>query len=185
MRRKIVMPADVSGSALAELKDWLGISRPNEDDLLTGLLQSSLEMCEAFTGLAPLSQQVEERLPAQAGRYRLASQPVETILSVEALAQNSTRSPLAPEQFEISFEAAGCAVINFFADTEGQAIVITLSSGLASEWSALPPAIRQGIIRLSAHMFRDRDRQGNAGNGATPPASVTALWRPWRTVRLT
>lgn len=185
MRRKIVMPADVSGSALAELKDWLGISRPNEDDLLTGLLQASLEMCEAFTGQAPLSQQVEERLPTQAGRYRLSSQPVETILSIEALAQDGTRSPLLPEQFETSFEAPGCVAVNLFADTAGDAIVVTLRSGLASEWSALPPAIRQGVIRLCAHMFRDRDRDGNPGAGAVPPASVTALWRAWRTVRLT
>lgn len=49
-----------------------------------------------------------------------------------------------------------------------------------SDWSALPEALRHGVIRLAAHLYRDGD-----GAAAAPPAAVAALWRPWRRMRLT
>ena len=49
----------------------------------------------------------------------------------------------------------------------------------ASRWEALEP-IRQGVIRLAAHLFTHRD----AADEGAPPAAVAALWRPWRRMRL-
>jgi uncharacterized phiE125 gp8 family phage protein len=178
------MPADISGSALAELKDWLGITRPNEDGLLTNLLRSSLDTCEAFTGQSPLSQRIEERLPTRRGQYRIASVPVETLEAIEAIADDGTRTALSADMCEVHFEAAGSAVLRLHSDIEGKAVAVTMQVGLAAQWEAIPPAIRQGLIRLSAHCYRDRDRQALQSNAATPPTSVTALWRPWRVVRL-
>ena len=42
MQRTIVQPPVAGAPALAELKHWLGISRPNDDDALTALLDASL-----------------------------------------------------------------------------------------------------------------------------------------------
>jgi hypothetical protein len=40
-------------------------------------------------------------------------------------------------------------------------------------------AIRQGVLRLVAYLFTSRD-----GEGGEIPAAVTALWRPFRRLRL-
>lgn len=58
-------------------------------------------------------------------------------------------------------------------------IDVRFTAGMAASWSDLPEPLRQGIVRLAAHGHLARD------NGdAAPPAMVSALWRPWRRVRL-
>ncbi len=184
MRRTITEPADVSGAALAELKSWLGISRSNEDELLAGLLLASLDMCEAFTGQAPLSQLAEERVPARAGRYSLTSQPVKSLVSAEVLAEDGTLEPLNPTEFEVEFGATGKTFFHLLKDADGQAVALLVRVGLADNWDAIPAALKQGLIRLAAFHYRDRDRTGGSKTDAVPPASVSALWRPWRNMRL-
>ena len=91
---------------LTELKAWLAITTDAQDDTLSTLITTALELCESFTG-----------------------EPV-----------------------------------------------------LTSEWSALPQGLRHGVIRLAAHLYRERDDPSGA---AIPPAGVAALWQPWRQMRLT
>lgn len=45
------MPPNLSSQPLAELKQWLAIATPNDDALLTRLLESAWQMCLRFTGL--------------------------------------------------------------------------------------------------------------------------------------
>ena len=49
-----------------------------------------------------------------------------------------------------------------------------------AEWTALDSGLRHGIVRFAAHQYRQRD----TGEEAQIPASVAALWRPWRSLRL-
>ena len=184
MRRTIIEPANVSGTALAELKAWLGISRPNDDDLLIGLLQASLAMFEAFTGQAALSLLIEERISAQTRRHTLTSRPVTALETVEIIHQDGSSAPLDGEAFELVLNSDGSACFTLAMDLEGQAVAIRVRGGISDSWISLPPAIKQGLIRLSAFYYRDRDRTGNARDDGTPPASVTAFWRPWRRLGL-
>ncbi|WP_108789188.1 head-tail connector protein [Erythrobacter sp. Alg231-14] len=184
MRRTILEPADVSATALAELKAWLGISRQNEDELLIGLLRASLDVCEAFTGQAPLSQLIEEQMPTSAGRYAIASRPVSSLIVAQIVGLDGAQSALNPDKYEIEFQAIGNACFTLLQSVEGQAVAIRLRVGIASDWETLPAAIKQGLIRLAAYHYRDRDRPGNAKKEVSAPSSVTALWRPWRTMRL-
>ena len=50
----------------------------------------------------------------------------------------------------------------------------------ATQWTELDEALRHGIVRFAANQYRERD----AGAGEPLPAAITALWRPWRMVRL-
>ncbi|MEM8724555.1 MAG: hypothetical protein AAGE86_03440 [Pseudomonadota bacterium] len=180
MRRTIVQPADLSGPALAEFKDWLGISRPNEDAMLVDLLAASLATCEAFTGQAPLEQTIEERISVKQGRYRLSSRPARMLLNAELIDQVGTRSSLGGQGHGFDLDDEGVATADLKFDLEGQAVAVTLMVGVAPDWLSVPKALRQGIIRLAAYFYRDRDSERTM----QPPASVTALWRPWRTMRL-
>ena len=49
------------------------------------------------------------------------------------------------------------------------------TAGMADDENGVPEPIRQGVLRLVAHLFTARD-----GEGGEPPAAVTALWRPYR-----
>lgn len=183
MQRIVVLPAELGEAGLAELKQWLGISRATEDALLAGLLQAALEMCEAFTGQAPLAQLVEERLPPQRGLQLLTSRPVREIAAVEVIASDESRSALTAMDYNAEIAACGTASFRLLTPAQGRALAVRLVAGIADEWATLPPALRQGIIRLAAHYYRDRDSDGQR-NPAPPPASVTALWQPWRLMRL-
>ncbi len=184
MQRSIVEPADVSGSELSELKAWLGITRPQDDEMLIGLLQSSLDMFEGYSGQIALSQLVEERVPTKAGRHNLSSRPMIAVEAVEAIVADGTRSALAIEAYRFELTASGSADFQLTADVDGQAVAVRMRVGLAMDWNAMPAAVRQGVIRLAGHLYRDRDVTGGSKLNSAPPSSVTALWRPWRTIRL-
>lgn len=184
MHRTIVEPADVSGAALADLKSWLGITRPNEDDLLVDLLQTGLVMCESFTGQTPLTQLVEERLPAQTGRSILASRPASSITKVELEDQNGERTPLSSAQFKTEFQSNAGLIVDILEDQNGQAVIVTARVGIGDTWDTIPAPLKQGIIRLCAFHYRDRDRPDDSGKSLSPPATVSALWRPWQVLRL-
>lgn len=181
MKRAIVQPADLAGSALDELKLWLGISRANEDAMLEGLLRAALDTCEGFTGTMPLQARCEEHLPAIAGWQALPVRPVVMIEQVESLSADGTRMPIAADRYMVDIDAGGCGKLRLTGSADGvQRLVVTFTAGLAADWLALPDALRQGVIRLAAHLYRSRDRED-----ASPiPTSVAALWQPWRMLRL-
>jgi uncharacterized phiE125 gp8 family phage protein len=183
MQRIVVLPAEIGEAGLAELKHWLGISRNTEDALLMSLLQAALELCEAFTGQAPLAQLVEERVPPQRGLRLLDSRPVREIAAVEVIASDGTRTGLTPLDYTAEIAACGTANFRLLTPVQGRALAVRLMVGIAGDWASLPPALRQGIIRLAAHHYRDRDADGQRVP-APPPISVTALWQPWRLMRL-
>jgi uncharacterized phiE125 gp8 family phage protein len=57
---------------------------------------------------------------------------------------------------------------------------VRYSAGLAADWAGLPEPLTQGVLRLTGHLFASR-----SGNGeGEPPAAVTALWRPYRLLRV-
>ena len=180
MQRTIVQPPVPGDAALAELRHWLGISRPDEDTALTGLLATSITIFEAFTGQAPLHQVVEEIIPIALGWQELASRPVRELVAAALICEDASRTALDDAAYAFEQGPAGNACIRLLQQLEGCSVALQVKVGIASDWATLPAPVGQGIIRLAAHHYRDRDNKGSA----VPPASVTALWRPWRNMRL-
>lgn len=180
MQRTIVQPPVPGEPALAELKHWLGISRPNEDAALGLLLDTSLTICEAFTGKAPLRQTVEEIVPITGEWQELASRPVHEFEAAALLSADGTRTELGPLADTLEWRIGPSACVRPLRALQGEALALRLVVGIAADWNGLPAPLRHGIVRLAAHHFRDREGKASA----VPPASVTALWRPWREVRL-
>ena len=181
MQRIIVQPPVLGSAALAELKHWLGITRPDDDAALTGLLETSLSLCEAFTGRAPLRQVLEEVIPMTAVWHELVSRPVRGVETAALIAADGSRTVLTEADYALELGAAGDGCARLLQPLTGRGVALLLEVGIADDWEGLPAPLRQGIIRLAAHHYRDRDGKASA----VPPASVTALWRPWRGVRLT
>ncbi len=180
MRRTIIAPADLAGTALDELKDWLAIRSDAEDTQLSALLGAACEACEGFTGIMPLAQQCEEIHPARREWTRLAARPVSAILSVEGIPAEGAIFPFVPEAYEIDIDPDGAGTVRILQQGAAGRIRVRFLAGLAPDWPALPEGLRHGVLRLAAHLHRTRD----AADGTAPPAAVTALWRPWRRVQV-
>ncbi len=180
MQRTIVQPPMPGDAALAELKHWLAITRTGEDQALARVLDASITICEAFTGKAPLRQTVEEIVPLSGGWQELVSRPVRALTAAAVIGADGARTVLAAPADALEWRIAGSACIRAVQPLDGQSLAVQLDVGIATDWAGLPAPLRHGIIRLAAHHFRDRESNASA----VPPASVTALWRPWREVQL-
>jgi uncharacterized phiE125 gp8 family phage protein len=181
MKRQIVTPPTLPPAALAELKQWLGITTALDDAPLTRLMHTALAMCEGFTGIMPIATECEELLPLVHGWQVLAIRPVQAITAVFGVPEDGERFALASDAFAIDLDADGGGRV--LVDVPGAAsrIAVRFTAGLAESWDGLPEALRHGIMRLAAHQHREREGSGAA---PVPPAAVAALWRPWRRMRL-
>ncbi len=181
MKRVIITPAALAPAALAELKDWLGITVPADDAQLGALLRMGLDLCEDFTGTMPLQQVCEEVLSATPEWTRLTARPVQAITSVQGIPAEGSRFAFAVGDYRIELDADGGGRIGVLRPGSAGRIAVRFTAGLAADWSALPEGLRHGVLRLAAHQYRQRE---STEQSAVPPAAVAALWRPWRRLRL-
>ncbi|HKR92528.1 head-tail connector protein [Novosphingobium sp.] len=181
MNRVTLTPAALPGAALAELKQWLGITTGRDDAPLAGLLSAALDICEGFTGQMPLEAECEEVLPALPGWHALTTRPVQAIAAIEGIGPDGVRFPLDADSYEIELEADGTGRVRLPSFGDDARVAVRFTAGIAPDWNALPPSLRHGLLRLAAHQHRERENEGAA---PLPPAAVVALWRPWRRVRL-
>ncbi|MDB5724863.1 MAG: hypothetical protein JWQ16_1617 [Novosphingobium sp.] len=180
MKRLIITPPVLPPAALAELKDWLGITTAQDDAPLGGLLRAALELCEDFTGRTPLTATCEETLGIASGWQHLSVRPVQAIVLVEGIPTDGVRFTLASTAYELDLDADGGGAIRLLSPGAAGRIAVRFTAGIAADWAALPETLRHGMIRVAAHQHRTRE-----GEGAGPlPPIVTALWRPWRRMRL-
>lgn len=182
MTRQIVSPAVLPPSALAELKQWLGISTGHDDALLSALLHTALELCERFTGTMPIACECEEVIDRAIGWQTLATRPVQAITALDGVRPNGTRVALSSSDYAIDLDAGGSGKVLVMNPGDASRVAVRFTAGIAADWPSLPDALRHGVIRLAAHQHRERE---NSGAGPVPPASVAALWRPFRRLRLT
>lgn len=180
MQRTIVAPVDLADTALDELKEWLAITTPREDAALVALLQASLETCEAFIRQAPIETEFEETLPRLNDWQALSTQPVRAITAVAAIGDDGARAALPVESYLIDLSFHGMGRIRIIGQVAQKRLAVRFTAGIAADWDSLPAALRHGIIRLAAHNFRQRENSEDNN----PPAAITALWQPWRRMRL-
>lgn len=166
-------------AALQEVKALLRIDGGAEDALIAGFVGTAGAACEAFTGLVPIVRELREVVPASGTWVRLSAAPVQAIASVAALASDGSEAALAIGAYAVDVDAGGEGWVRVTAAGGAKRVAVRFTAGMAAEWSGVPEPVRQGIVRLAAHLY------GARGEFATiPPAAVSALWRPWRRVRL-
>lgn len=181
MTRAIVAPAVLPPSALADLKQWLGITTAQDDAPLRALLAAALDLCEQFTGQVPLVATFEEVLPATSAWQRLSTVPVQSIDGMTGIPADAPRFALASTAYDMDLESDGSGYVRIRQPGAAGRVAVRFTAGIAADWAALPEALRHGIIRLAAHQHRMRDADDTA---PAPPLLVAALWRPWRRMRL-
>lgn len=166
--------------ALAELKAFLRISISDEDALLAGLVRAAAELCEAFTGRALIDRAVEELTAAARVRTRLGRGPVRAIESVTAIDDAEEATLLDADAYAAEIDSGGEGWVRLHLPGEARRLRIAYRIGMAEDWNGVPEMLRHGIIRLAAQYYLRRGETADV----EVPAAVTALWRPWRRLRL-
>lgn len=159
-------------------KAHLRISGDGEGGLIEGLAATALALGEAFTGTAWIAREWTDVLPVSRAWQMLGVAPVTSITSVEGLPAEGSAFALPAEAYAIDIDAAGQGWVRVTAPGAAGRVRVTLSAGAAAGWADLPPPLAQGAVLLIAHLFEHREAD------AAPPAAVSALWRPWRRMRL-
>jgi uncharacterized phiE125 gp8 family phage protein len=162
MKRAIVVPAIVAGAALDELKDWLAITTPRDDAVLTSLLHGALDMCEAFTGQMPLEALCEEVLPASAFWQKLQTKPVQAVAGLEGLLLDGTRFPIAARDYAVELDTDGGARVRLLLQVGADRLAVRFTAGMTANWAALPESLRQGVLRLAAAHAEEKRRSRRA-----------------------
>jgi uncharacterized phiE125 gp8 family phage protein len=163
--------------SMAEAQAYARVETGEEEALLAGLVRTASALCESFTGQVLVTRPFEEVLPPGGAWQRLALTPVRAIEEVAALAADGSEAVLSPPDFEMDIDSRGDGWVR--ANASDRKLRVRGQAGLAIEPNGVPEPLRQGILRLIAHLFATRD-----GSGGEPPAAVTALWRPYRRMRL-
>jgi uncharacterized phiE125 gp8 family phage protein len=158
---------------VAEVKAFLRLEHGEDDAMLAGLVRTAMALCEAFTGQWLIIRAGEQRLTATTDWQRLAMAPAVAIVGVER-----ADGPLAAADFDAEIDASGTGWVRLKAPIAGASA--TARAGLGDDWNGIPEPLRQGIIRLVAHLYAHRD----AADAGPPPTAVAAMWRPWRRLRL-
>lgn len=177
--RAPAIPAAAAEAALADCKAYLRITRDDEDASIAGFAATALAMGEAFLGCALIARTHEAILPALGVWQRLPVGPVRSIAPVRGLPAEGPAFDLTVGGYAVDIDAAGDGWVRTAQAGSAGRVMVSFEAGLAEDWAELPEPIRQGTVRLVAHLHGERD----GGMGA-PPAAVTALWRPYRRLRL-
>jgi uncharacterized phiE125 gp8 family phage protein len=168
---------------IEQVKAYLRIEGSEEDALLAGLVRSATELCEAFTRIALIEREAEETLPVRPAWTRLGQSPVRAILYVARLDAGGAASPLASGDYAVDIDGGGDGWVRLLRIGGGGSagrLVVRYRAGQASDWNGIAEPLRQGIVRMAVHLYTHRD----GASGGAPPAAVTALWLPWRRLRL-
>lgn len=159
---------------LAEAQAFARIETGEEEALLAGLIRTGSALCEAFLGQAVIARSFSEEVRASGDWQRLSAAPVRSIdeVSIAGL-------PLPADAYAVDIDASGCGWVRMLDAASGGIVTVSGAAGLAVDQNGVPEPIRHGVLRLVAHLFGARD-----GEGGEIPAAVTALWRPYRRMRL-
>ncbi len=165
-------------AGLAETKDWLRIETASDDAAIGALLRSAIGMAEDFCAQQMFARSGTERLALSCEWTRLRACPVSAISAVRAIAADGTATALAVGAYALDITGDGDGWVRVSQSRAETRLEVDIMAGVAADWPSLPDSLRQGIVRLAAHLFTERE------NSDAPPAIVTALWRPWRRMRL-
>jgi len=165
---------------IEQVKAYLRIAGSDEDALLAGLVRTASELCEGFTRMALIEREVEETVAARPAWTRLEIAPVRAILAVASAAADGPAIPLAADAFAIDIDSAGDGWVRLLRTAGAARVAVRYRAGRAADWNGVPEPLRQGVVRMAAHLYTHRDREDGRG----PPAAVAALWLPYRRLRL-
>ena len=165
--------------SMSEAQAYVRIETGEEEAVLAGLIRTASGLCEAFLNQVVVARDFDIDVPASGAWERLPIAPVRSITGVTSIDLNDVATPLSSGTYAMDIDFAGDGWLRLEQLTEDSRLRVSGRAGMADSENGVPEPIRQGVLRLVAHLFTVRD-----GDGGEPPAAVTALWRPYRRMRI-
>ena len=165
--------------SMSEAQAYVRIETGEEEAVLVGLIRTASAVCESFLNRIVIARNFALDVPASSAWERLPVEPVRSISSVESVDELGVATLLPTGTYAVDVDAGGAGWVRLTSAIGARRVRVTGSAGMATGQNETPEPVRQGVLRLVAHLFAARD-----GGGDAPPAAVTALWRPYRKARL-
>ena len=172
------IPEAVVAAAAESVRAYLRGGASEAGGLVERIAASAILLFEAFAGRVLIVRGGREVLPAQARWTRLEATPVRSIDQVEGLPAEGSAFVMPVGSYGIDLDATGDGWVRVGVAGIAGRVRVTLSAGDCADWDAVPGPIAQGVVMLAAHMIEGR------GAEDAPPAAVSALWRPYRRMRI-
>jgi uncharacterized phiE125 gp8 family phage protein len=163
---------------LAEAQAFVRIETGEEEALVAGFIRAASGLCEAFINQVVIARDFEIDLSASGCWERMPLTPVRSISGVDAVDASGVAAPMPSSAYSIDIDSAGDGWVRLLQASGATRVRVSGTAGISDNENGVPEPIRQGVLRLVAHLFTVRD-----GDGGEPPAAVTALWRPYRRLR--
>ena len=176
----LIDPLIIGADGVDEAKTYLRIENDEEDGTIAALLAAAIRHCEGFTGQIQIVRGVVERLPASPTWQRLSATPVGSITGVTGIPAEGASFTLPVGAYALDIDGSGDGWVRVVQPGSAGRVDVAHTAGTALTWGAIADPLRHGILRLTAHLYTNRDGADDAG----PPAAVAALWRPWRRIHL-
>lgn len=173
-----IPPAAIAG-AIDPIRAYLRIDHAGDDAALLALAATAIRLGEGFCGQVLIARTLDEVVPVAREWRRLATTPVRAIAAIAGLPAEGAAFPLPVDAYAIDIDANGDGWLRVTAPGSAGRARVTMDAGMAADWATLAEPIRQGVVRLVAHLHLHGD-----GGDSAPPAAVAALWRPFRRMRL-
>ena len=164
---------------LSEAHAFLRLEVGDDEALLAGLIRTSSALCEQFVGQIIIRREFRELLRVSGDWQSLRSFPVVSITSLNVLDVSGAPVLVGSTDLAVDIDADGRGWVRCVAVPARVQLEVHGTAGLAANANQVPEPLRQGVLRLVAHLHANRD-----GSGGEPPAAVTALWRPYRRLAL-
>jgi len=200
-------PPGAEPVTLEEVKLHLRITHDHEDALLASLIMTARLICEADTGLAlitrgyslwldswPAAPQrewwdgVRDGIAAAAGEVVfLPRPPLLAVSTILIYADNGTSAVFAAENYHTdTIRKPGRIVLRQGANAPVpgrniNGIEIRYTAGFGATPHSIPAPLRQGMLQMIAHLYRQR---GDAPETALHASGAAALFRPFQQMRL-
>ncbi len=168
------------GASIEEARAFMRMGAGIDDAVLAGLVRSATAVCEQFVNHAIVARAVQQVLAINADWQRLALCPVSAITSVQGVPAEGSAFIFPVTDYAIDIDSGGNGWVRVINQGAAGRMRVAYSAGMVASEGEVPDALRQGIIMLAAHLHRARD--GDDANA--PPAAISALWQPWRRMRL-
>lgn len=172
---EMTLSPDDRAAAVAEVKAMARVTSGDDDALTAAFVEAALGIAEQFTGRVLIERAMTETLDGDASWRALGAAPARAITAIMAVDAGGGTSAVPVDGQALDIDADGTGWVRV---TGGGRIAVDYRAGAAADWAAIPAPVRQGVVLLAAHLLDGRE-------GATPPpAAVTALWRPFRAMRI-
>ena len=170
----------VTAEAVDDTAAYLRLSNDEELTLIAGLLATAIIQCEAFCGQILLRRAGFEEVRVTGTWQLLGTLPIRSISGIIGIDLSGVQTPIPAANYAIDIDDSGAGWLRVTTPGNFARVRVSFEAGIADGWTDLPTPLRQGMIRLVAHLYSSRDSVTDTG----PPMAVAALWRPYRRMRL-